>query len=139
MASRNFLQMLIALLGLALSNQLSEAGQRFTPLPHRFPFKIDPDTPLDDLLPQFPVSKWNLPKVLNDDLANVPELKFAQPLAKDLDFLKAQEAIAHQMAKINHLNAKNDDGFMKAYLAKRADLRGLPFVMGKDCRTEVKA
>jgi hypothetical protein len=28
---------------------------------------------------------------------------------------------------------------MKAYLAKRDDLRGLPFLMGADCRTEVNA
>ena len=40
------------------------------------------------------------------------------------------------MAKINHLNFK--DGFMKAYLDKRR-LRGMPFLMGKECRTEVKA
>lgn len=69
----------------------------------------------------------------------MPELRFARPLEKDLDSLKSQEAKAHMMAKINFLNAKSEDGFMKAYLSKRDDLRGLPFLMGKDCRTDVNA
>ena len=40
------------------------------------------------------------------------------------------------MAKINHLNRKKRDGFMLAMLEQRPDLRGLPFLMGDDCRTQ---
>src|SRR5207244_9509720 len=41
---------------------------------------------------------------------------------------------AHAIAKINHVNAKKKDGFIEAMVAQRADLRGVPFLMGDDCR-----
>src|SRR5262249_20149175 len=41
---------------------------------------------------------------------------------------------AHAIAKINHLNKKESDGFMKALLGERADLAGLPIAMGEKCR-----
>ena len=47
----------------------------------------------------------------------------------------AMEATAHVMAKINHLNREKTDAFMLAMIEKRADLRGLPFLMGDECRT----
>jgi hypothetical protein len=136
--SRQVLQMMVALIGLAISCETSEASKRIAPPPPRFPFKIEPNTPLADLLPPLPETTAKLPGVLNVDLTLVPELTFAKPLAKDLEFLKSQEATAHQMAKINHLNQKREDGFMHAYLDKRPDLRGLPFLMGKECRTDEK-
>lgn len=138
MASRHLLQMLIALFGLAISCETSEAAKRVAIPPPRFPFKIDPMTPLAELLPPAPELTPKAPGILNEDLARVPELMFAKPLAKDLEFFKSQEETAHRMAKINHLNGKNTDGFMNAFLAKRGDLRGLPFLLGKDCRTEEK-
>ena len=45
------------------------------------------------------------------------------------------EETAHVMAKINHLNLRKTDGFMLAMIEKRTDLRGLPFLMGDECRT----
>jgi hypothetical protein len=47
---------------------------------------------------------------------------------------KAMEATAHVIAKINHLNKKGTDHFLNVLLENRADLAGLPFVMGKACR-----
>jgi hypothetical protein len=68
-----------------------------------------------------------------DNLADVPELTFrAQPQTSSAE--KAREAIAHQLAKINHLNKDERDGFLKALLVNRLDLVGLPFQMGDHCR-----
>ena len=72
---------------------------------------------------------------LTEDLAHVPELMIGEPLAKNI---KNTEEATRIVAKINHLNKKKDpDGFLKALLAHRGDLRGLPFLMGKACKTDV--
>jgi hypothetical protein len=98
----------------------------------RFKFKIDPKTPLADLLPM-PPQALPRPRVrLIDDPAQAPELAFQEPLQKG----KALAATAHQIAKINHLNAKKTDAFMEALLGRRADLAALPFKMGDACRTK---
>ena len=104
------------------------------PIPLRFTFKIDPKTPLVDLLPTPVKTSAKLPHWTNEDLAKVPEVAFGEPVSKKLDKIKAMEATAHLMAKINHLNAKKTDGFMEALIAHRSDLRGLPFLMGDECR-----
>jgi len=56
-------------------------------------------------------------------------------MAIDTGKHEAMETIAHSIAKINHLNAKKHDGFMLAMIEQRPDLRGLPFLMGDECRT----
>src|SRR5262249_42971384 len=43
---------------------------------------------------------------------------------------------AFTLAKINVLNKRETDAFMKALLAERTDLAGLPFAMGDSCRTK---
>ncbi|QJW99086.1 HEAT repeat domain-containing protein [Frigoriglobus tundricola] len=102
------------------------------PTSQRFYFQIDPSTPVKNLLPPPPKSGTRRGPVLTDDLTKVPEVAFqAKPDAPD----KAVEQAAHQLAKINHLNAKRTDAFMTELLEARADLAGLPFVMGDDCRT----
>jgi len=103
--------------------------------PRRFTFKIDPATPLKDLLPVPPKAPVKLPPYLNEDLWEVPELTFGEPVAHDSD---TEKETAHILARINHLNRKDPDGFLKALVANRGDLRGLPFLMDKDCRTEVQ-
>jgi len=100
----------------------------------RFNFKIDPTTPLKDLLPIPPAARHSAGPVLEDDLTRVPEIAFQKPLAKNLPAGKALEATAHTMAKINHVNQKKTDAFMEALLGSRADLSGLPFAMGDSCR-----
>src|SRR5207249_3858494 len=67
--------------------------------------------------------------------AKVPEVEFQAKPEKGTTDEKLTERAAHQLAKINHLNAKKPDAFMAALLANRSDLAGLPFVMGDDCRT----
>ena len=105
------------------------------PVPQRFTFKIDPKTPTTDLLPTPPVVKRSTSPVLTDDLAKIAEVEFQARPEKITTDGKLTEQIAHQLAKINHLNARKTDAFMIALLANRADLAGLPFAMGDSCRT----
>jgi hypothetical protein len=46
----------------------------------------------------------------------------------------AEEKTALTIARINHINQKGTDHFLKLLLEKRADLAGLPFIMGDACR-----
>src|SRR5262249_21154165 len=65
---------------------------------HRFQFKIDPQTPLKDLLPAPPKIKKITGPVLGNDLTRVPEIQFQASPTADAE---ATKRIAHQMAKIN--------------------------------------
>ena len=100
----------------------------------RFHFNIDPKTPLEDLLPRAPKDRLISGPMLSDDLTKVPEVTFEQLNNQPAD--KALEHNAHTIAKINHINQKKRDSFMEALLGKRADLTGLPFAMGDECRTK---
>jgi hypothetical protein len=92
---------------------------------------IDPKTPLKDLLPQAPVLG---PIYTGDDLTEVPELRFEAAPDKALTGAQWQALKAHHVAAALHLNAKETDGYLKAMLKSRADLKGLPFAMGDSCR-----
>src|SRR5262249_46955772 len=73
------------------------------------------------------------PVYLGDDLSGVPEVAledFPQLTAGGWKARKARTAAAAL-----HLNAKQEDGFLKAVLKARTDLAGVPFAMGKACRT----
>ena len=101
----------------------------------RFNFKVDPKTPVKDLLPVPPKAQAVGGPALADDLSKVPEVEFeAQPENVTSDGKLAEHA-AHQLAKIHQLNAKKSDAFMSALLESRPDLAGMPFVMGDDCRS----
>ena len=100
----------------------------------RFNFAIDAKTPVKDLLPTPPAVKPIKGPVLNDDLKSVPEIEF-QARPKITNDGKLTEQTAHQLAKINHLNARKTDAFMAELIKSRPDLAGMPFVMGDDCRT----
>ena len=78
----------------------------------RFSFTIDAKTPTKDLLPTPPAVKPIKGPVLNDDLKSVPEIEF-QARAKITNDGKLTEQTAHQLAKINHMNAKKTDEFMR--------------------------
>jgi hypothetical protein len=116
--------------------------QAAPPAPPRFNFKIDPKTPVKELLPTPPQVKAQKPSAFVDSLADVPELMLAQPLPNapqpptGVELLVQEEvkAIAHQIAKINHLNKEKSDRFMELLLAERPDLAGLPVQMGDQCR-----
>ncbi|MDY3555961.1 hypothetical protein R5W24_005107 [Gemmata sp. JC717] len=110
------------------------AGLAPQPAP-RFNFKIDPSTPVKDLLPVAPKAAPARGPLLADDLNKVPEIEFEARADQPADHGKLTERTAHQLAKINHMNAKKADAFMGALIESRADLAGMPFVMGDDCRS----
>jgi hypothetical protein len=101
----------------------------------RFQFKIDPKTPLKDLLPTPPKIKKIAGPLLGNDLTRVPEVRFQEYPAKSVPH-EARKQIAFQITKINHLNDKTTDGFLEALRGERLDLDGLPFAMGDACRTK---
>jgi hypothetical protein len=109
----------------------------FVPAPVRFQFqfKIDPKTPLKDLLPVPPRAEEKAAGPLVEDLTQVPEVMFQEPLARDLANQKAKEQTALAIARINHLNKQKNDHFMEALRENRPDLAGLPLAMGEACRT----
>ncbi len=102
----------------------------------RFQFKIDPKTPLKNLLPTPPGAEKITGPALGDDLTRVPEVAFEAHFGKNTPNTEAMKQIAHQIAKINHLNDKKTDGFLEALRDARVDLNGLPFAMGDACRTK---
>lgn len=119
----------------AVPKQSPDKGADVSSPDIRFRFNIDAKTSLTDLLPAPPKTQFKLPVWTNEDLTKVPEIAFGESLSKDLPKLKGLEAMAFAMAKMNHLNAKKRDGFVLALLEQRSDLRGLPFLMGDECRT----
>jgi hypothetical protein len=100
----------------------------------RFDFRIDPETPMKDLLPSAPKVAAIPGPVLHNDLEKVPEVDFRAPLAQGSKEDPTTDT-AHQIAKINHANAKKTDAFMIALLENRTDLAGMPFALGGACRT----
>jgi hypothetical protein len=101
----------------------------------RFQFKIDPKSPINDLLPVPPNAGTSAGPLLGDDLSQVPEVAFEAPPGKNGNTTETAKHIAHQIAKINHLNQQKTDGFLEALRDRRADLNGLGFAMGNACRT----
>src|SRR5262249_38615245 len=104
--------------------------------PTRFNFKIDPNTPVEKLLPTAPKGKKPAGPMLSDDLGKVPEEAFEEQLATDVASQEASKHTAHTIAKLNHVNGKQTDSYMQALLGARSDLAGLPVAMGDYCRTK---
>ncbi|MCI0639632.1 MAG: hypothetical protein L0Y72_15475 [Gemmataceae bacterium] len=140
--------LLAALAGLGGLPERAEARRAFAP-PPRFVFKIEATTPLKDLMPTPPHLPAPPPPFLVQELTLVPEVFFQKPLEPTQDAvqkpqtgfsrfsaqqLKDMERMAHVLAKINHLNKRGTDHFLKVLLKSRPDLEGLPFVMGDACR-----
>ncbi len=105
--------------------------------PPRLPFRftIDPKTPTKELLPATPRIKNPTGPLLADDLSQVPEVDFEARIKKNPDNNLTRKHIAHQIAKINHVNSTKTDAFIEALRGDRADLNGLPLAMGDACRT----
>jgi hypothetical protein len=116
---------------LAPAEPVAAAPDRLVRSAPQFKFNIDPATPVKDLLPIPPKKLADSKLILVEDLSQVREITFQEPLAKTPEAL-AQTA--HAMAKINHLNRQKPDGFLLALLGERPDLAGLPMAMGDACR-----
>lgn len=105
-----------------------------SPVFPRFQFTITENTSLKDLLPTPPSIRKAPVPALPKSLADVQELDFQAPLARNLSSHESMKRTAHLIAKVNHLNAKKPDGFLEALLGERPDLAGLPMAMGDACR-----
>jgi hypothetical protein len=101
----------------------------------RVQFTVDPKTPIKDLLPGSPKAAQRKLRLPSDDLSQVPEVSLHEPLPADMTADKAFQEIGGLIVKINHINKDKPDHFMTVLLGERADLRGLPFVMGDSCRS----
>jgi hypothetical protein len=133
----------------------ADAKARIVMPPRRFAFKIDPKTPVKDLLPSAPEVKAPTPPWLVKDLAQTPEILFAkhefvkrtlktgaktpeetQKALKDIgeDPDKAMEKTARLIAQINLINQQDPEYLLGTLLRTRPDLDGLPFIMGDTCR-----
>jgi hypothetical protein len=102
----------------------------------RFTFVINPQTPLKELLPTPPKVERTRRPVVSDDPARVPEIVFENAAPRNLDTATVTKNTALTIARVNHLNKKETDAFIKALQSNRADLAGLPFAMGDKCRTK---
>jgi hypothetical protein len=95
-------------------------------------------TLLKDLLP-IPPQNGQLPvRPLVEDLSQVPEVLFEQPLARKVDPRIARARTVRMIANINLLNRSKSDHFVEMLQAERADLAGLAIVMGEACRTSAE-
>lgn len=97
----------------------------------RVKVKFDPNLPLEGLIPTRAdaLAALTLPKTL----AEVPEVSLEDPAGP----LKADEAfeyVSHLIEKINHVNTGKKDAFVEGLIRERPDMKGMPFVMGDDCR-----
>jgi HEAT repeat protein len=102
--------------------------------PQRFNFTIAPKATVKDLLPTVPSGKPQKPSAFVESLAQVPEVMLTDPLPRNPESDHSLKLIAHQIAKINHINKEKQDRFMEALLASRPDLANLPFQLGDSCR-----
>jgi hypothetical protein len=90
---------------------------------------------LKDLLPIAPQNSQRPVRPLEEDLSQVPEAFFEQPLSKNVDPQVARKRTAQLIGNINLLNKSKTDHFMEMLLAERPDLTGLPIVTGEACRS----
>jgi hypothetical protein len=97
--------------------------------------KIDPKTPLKDLLPPPPSAELG-PVYTGEDLSRVPLLHFEAYPEGELMSDKWRARKARTAAAALFLNSKEEDGYLKALVKSRPDLAGVPFVMGASCRTK---
>jgi hypothetical protein len=75
------------------------------------------------------------PVYLGDDLAGVPELALeAAPVAGVT--ARQWRSPRVRAGTALHLNRNEEDGFLMALVRSRADLAGLPFLLGDACRTK---
>jgi hypothetical protein len=98
----------------------------------RLAVKFDPNQPAERLLPVRATAA--LPTSLPKKLAEVPEVSLEDPCPQNMKGEEAFEHVSALIEKINHINTTKRDAFVELLASKRAEMRGLPFVMGDACR-----
>lgn len=90
-------------------------------------------TPIKELMPTVPTSLLKRPvHLLPRSLDEVTEVAFQEPLPAERE--KALTQTRMMASKILHLHKKKHDSYMEALIESRADLKGMPFVLGGACR-----
>lgn len=69
-----------------------------------------------------------------DELVRVPEVSLEDPQSQRIRSGEGKQHVLSLIARIRGENAVKQDGFLLAHMDRRRELRGLPFVMGDDCR-----
>ena len=77
---RKFLTAALLALGLLAAGGQQAEGRILIPSARTFTFKIDPKTPLNELLPTPPRASPQAGPLLADDLTQVPQVHFQEPL-----------------------------------------------------------
>jgi hypothetical protein len=72
-----------------------------------------------------------------NELARVPEVAVDERFPPDIKPAVAKLQISNLIGKIRLENAKQQDAFLIAQMERRAELRGMPFVMGAACRLDL--
>jgi hypothetical protein len=95
---------------------------------------LDPQAPVQDLLPEAPQVTFPAGPAVGDDLAQIPEVELQAAPPTRLEADKTARKLALQLDRIDILNEREEDGFVKALRGQRPDLAGLPFALGAACR-----
>jgi hypothetical protein len=97
----------------------------------RLKVKFDPKLTPEQLVPVRADAALapRLPKTL----AEVPEVAL-EDAAAPMKPEEAFEYVSHLVEKINQVNTTRTDAFVETMTRQRLDVRGLPFVMGDECR-----
>jgi hypothetical protein len=104
------------------------------------PFADDRNAPRARLVPTSPRDQRTDRKpTLPQELTQVPEIRFQQPLTKALGTPVAQLHTAVTIDGVNLLNQKKTDAFIETLKSNRRDLAGLDFAMGHACRLTAEA
>jgi HEAT repeat protein len=103
-------------------------------------FASAPTVPPAKLVPSAPRDQRTDKKLeLPTTLAQVPEIRFQQPLTKAMQTPLAQLHTAVTIDGVHLLNRKKTDAFIETLRSNRPDLAGLSFAMGDACRMKPEA
>lgn len=109
-----------------------------------YPGKVAAEAPASDTAPSFGSARPYYGQGPSYDLAllnllkQAPEIALHEPFPKTISKTEARARIAKflESALVMNRSAKEADAFVKNLLETRADLDGLPFLLGKACRLE---
>jgi HEAT repeat protein len=96
---------------------------------------IDPTRLVIEKLPIPLKTSQSRPAWNNETLAKVLEVNFGDPETHAPS--APQPQWVDGVTTINLFNTKAKDGFIRSMMENRTDLRGIPFLLGDDCRTKI--
>jgi len=106
------------------------------PEPVPAPFVDEIDVAPFEAAPFEAAQKPQIPPVPPELLA-IPEVALEDPVPRHVNPQKAIQDQRDLIGQIRRENAAKQDGFLLAQMDRREELRGLPFIMGDDCKLGV--